>query len=225
MGHDRVHLHGRYSHYRLAFAVKGRELAFVRLALQCYIIISLGRIATVSQLAAEGGPENRDEWFGGLLGRCGYAAAHAAARVLRHVPMLDPNGLAVAARAVVRIGRNVTDGVYVGMREHLEVFIGSERSVLFEGDGRVGFEKGSCGFYPNAQDHEISREGSAVLELDGTDLGRRRGRWLGALHGGRQIEFDAGFFEVRLADFTDLSAHDSLKRRAFHPHHRYIVLR
>lgn len=139
MAHDRVHLHARHRDDRLALGVKRRELALGRCPLQHEIVPAVGRVAAVAELAAERGPKDWDERFGGGRRGRGDAVRDAPARVLRDVPVLDSRGGAVAAGAVVGVCGYVADGVDVWLRQDAEGLIGAEGPVLFEGYIRVGF--------------------------------------------------------------------------------------
>lgn len=77
----------------------------------------------------------------GMHDRAGYAAAH----VLRDVPMLDADGLAEPAGAVVGVCCYVADGEDAGKVWDGEVDVCFEGAVLSEGDGGVFFEEVGCG--------------------------------------------------------------------------------
>lgn len=215
LGHDRVHLHARDGHHRVALGVKRRELALVGFPLQHQVIPPVGRVPTVAQLRAECGPEDRDERFRFDGGR-GDAARNAAARVLGHVPVLDAGWGAGAAGAVIGVGGNVADGVDVWEVRNAKRFIRAEGAIFFQGDGGIRFEKFRCRGDADTQDDEVCGERSAVFKVHGTHFGRGRGRRLGAVNGSGHVELHAGFGEGGLEDLAHFGPHDAFEGSAFH---------
>lgn len=93
----------------------------------------------------------------------------AAAGILGDIPMLDPDVVAVASWAVIRVGGDVADGVDVLEPFNKKKFVCAERAVLFEGDERVGFEEFGCRGNADAEDDKVCGEGGSVFESHGTD--------------------------------------------------------
>ena len=150
--------------------------------------------------------------------------ADAAARVLRHVPMLDAGEGAVAARAVVRVRGDVADGVDVRVVREAEGLVGAEGAVFFKRDGRVGMQIAGGGGDADAEDDEVGGKVGAVFQVDGADgLGVRRRR-VGGFDRGGHVEFHPRLLQRGPEDLSDLGAHDAFERGAFRAHHSHAVL-
>lgn len=93
----------------------------------------------------------------------------AAAGILGDIPMLDPDSVAVASWAVIRVGGDIADGVDVLEPFYKEEFVCAERAVLFEGDERVRFEEFGGRGNADAEDDKVCGEGGSVFEQHGTD--------------------------------------------------------
>lgn len=125
--------------------------------------------AAVAKIGAERGPEDGDKRLGPGGKWVGNGMPDAAAGILGDIPVLDPNVLAVASWAVVRVGGDIANGVDVLEPFNQKKLVCAERAVFFEGDEGVGFEEFGGRGDADAENDKVCGEGGSVFESHGTD--------------------------------------------------------
>ena len=105
----------------------------------------------VPQLPAQRAPEDRQLE---LLHHFGFRddVRDVLASILRHVPVLDADWGSLAARAVVGVCGDVTDGIGVADALDGEVVVHGDGAVFFEGHGWIVLEVVGGGADTNAKD-------------------------------------------------------------------------
>lgn len=97
-------------------------------------------MTTVSQLAAESRPEDRDE----SLGRCGWVddvGGYGSAGVEGYVPVLNAYWCAITAWAVVGVCCNVTNSEDIFEALNGEVLVSLQGTIVLKLDGIIVLEE------------------------------------------------------------------------------------